>query len=97
MQRTTRALGEAVLEIGPTSKENSNVDTVIASDKEKGAKKFFWTKGSSAKASSTKVDDSARIEEFIRKRPTDITRDPRYRNAVLRIGERLLRSWRIIH
>ena len=39
-----------------------------------------------SKASSTRVDDAARVEEFIRQRPTDITRDPRYRNAILRIG-----------
>ncbi|KAF8905793.1 hypothetical protein CPB84DRAFT_1844789 [Gymnopilus junonius] len=86
-QRTTRALGEAVLQAGPLGREGTKSITGVTAIKTKGtATKAIGTKGSSPKISSTRVDDAARVEDFIRKRPTDITRDPRYRNAILRIA-----------
>jgi len=74
LQRTTIVLGQAALEAGQMG--------MVKGSRSKGT----TTKVASSKNSSTSVAKAAGVEDLIRNRSTDVTRDPGYRNAVLRIG-----------
>ncbi|KAF8905792.1 hypothetical protein CPB84DRAFT_1745337 [Gymnopilus junonius] len=100
-QRTTRVLQQAVLDAGPMGKGGTKMTNTLGTTKVNTTTKGIITKGtatkvSSSKASSTRVNDAARVDELMRKRPTDITRDPRYRNAILRIGVNTQGEFRLL-